>query len=533
MLNFEMERNQSSIIKVIGVGGGGSNAVNHMFRSGITGVDFIVCNTDSQALESSPVPVRIQLGRNLTQGLGAGSVPEIGRKSAEESIEEMRSTLEGGTRMVFITAGMGGGTGTGAAPVIAAMAREMGLLTVGIISIPFTFEGLKRKRQAEQGILEMRRHVDTLLIISNEKVRELHGNLRMTEALGKADDILTTAAKGIAEIITVPGYINVDFEDIRTVMKGSGVAIMGTGIAEGENRAYKAVEMALQSPLLNDSEIKGASNVLLNVISGEDEVRMDEVEEITAFIQQAAGVNTDIIWGNSTDTSLGKAISVTVIATGFNARNPEFNGKQAMEGIIPPKTIHVLDDGHPVKPAAFPDIKPGQDMQSIKERSSSSVVDVETGLFDFELKTSNPFDVAPDEEPMEQAMNMELEIVEPEAGVEAHVEEEAVESQVLASIPASQPIVMNENRIAAPAHGQNSRSEGRINKLREMSMKLKSPGGLQELENQPAYMRKNVKLADTPGSEEPHVSRYTLDGDGNSRSTDINTNNSYLHDNVD
>ena len=321
MLKFDSPKNQSSIIKVLGVGGGGSNAVSHMFNQGIQGVDFFICNTDAQAMEASPVPSKIQLG---SKGLGAGSLPSVGKESAIENIEDIKQILEKNTKMLFITAGMGGGTGTGAAPVIAETARNMGILTVGIVTIPFLFEGRKRKLQAEAGIEELRRNVDTLLVISNDKLREVHGDLKLSEAFQKADNILTIAAKGIAEIITVTGYINVDFEDVKTVMKDSGTAIMGSAVAEGEDRALKAVEEALSSPLLNDNRIKGADNILLYIASGEEEeIRMSEVTEITDYIQKEAGQSAEIIWGNGKDSSLGKKISITLVATGFSAdRDP-------------------------------------------------------------------------------------------------------------------------------------------------------------------------------------------------------------------
>src|ERR1017187_3169280 len=295
---FEFAKEKSSIIKVIGVGGGGSNAVNHMFKQGIKGVDFMVCNTDAQALEISPVPNKIQLGPSLTEGRGAGSMPEVGKNAAIENLDEIRKILENNTKMVFITAGLGGGTGTGAAPIIAALAREMGILTVGIVTVPFTFEGKKRKSQADIGLDELKNNVDTLLIICNDKLRDMYGNQKLSEAFAKADDILTVAAKGIAEIITVTGYINVDFEDVKTVMKDSGVAIMGSAIAEGEDRAILAIEQALTSPLLNDTNIHGARHILLNVASGISEVRMDEIDTITDYIQREAGLTAELIWGN-------------------------------------------------------------------------------------------------------------------------------------------------------------------------------------------------------------------------------------------
>ena len=304
-MEFDLLRDQPSIIKVIGVGGGGSNAVNHMYRQGIKGVEFIICNTDAQALEMSPVPNKIQLGLSLTDGRGAGSIPEVGRNAAIESIEDIRRLLLNNAKMVFITAGMGGGTGTGAAPIIAQAAREMGILTVAIVTIPFEFEGKKRKQQADDGIEQLKKSVDSILIIRNQKLREMFGNLNLSEAFANADNILTTAAKGIAEIITVTGYINVDFEDVKTAVQNSGVAIMGSAIAEGDNRAVKAVEQALSSPLLNDNNIKGARYILMNIASGSKEVTMDEIGDITDYIQDQAGLTADIVWGNCHDEGLG------------------------------------------------------------------------------------------------------------------------------------------------------------------------------------------------------------------------------------
>ncbi len=281
IMNFDLTLNSGSIIKVIGVGGGGGNAVNHMYHQGIRDVDFMVWNTDAQALINSPVPYKVQLGSSLTEGRGAGNKPETGRDSAIENIEDVKKILSNNTKMVFITAGMGGGTGTGGAPVIAQAARELGILTVGIVTIPFRNEGRRRIKQAIEGITAMEAHVDSLLVINNERIREMYGDSRISDAFAKADNILTTAAKGIAEIITVPGYINVDFADVETVMRNSGVALMGTGIASGVNRAVVAVEEALNSPLLNNNDIMGARNILLNITSGIDEITMDEIGDIT------------------------------------------------------------------------------------------------------------------------------------------------------------------------------------------------------------------------------------------------------------
>ncbi|MGC8803096.1 MAG: cell division protein FtsZ, partial [Bacteroidales bacterium] len=287
LIQFEIQKHQSSIIKVIGVGGGGGNAVNHMFRQGIKDVDFVVCNTDAQALANSPVPVKVQLGSSLTEGRGAGNKPDIGRQAAIENLQDIIDILSHNTKMVFITAGMGGGTGTGAAPVIAKTAREMGILTVAIVTVPFRFEGQLRINQAIDGINELEKYVDSLLVIHNEKLREIYGNLKISEAFAKADDVLTIAAKGIAEIITVHGYVNVDFADVQTVMSNSGVAILGSARARGENRALEAIQQAINSPLLNNNDIRGAKSILLNITSGEDEVSMDEVGIITDYVTNA------------------------------------------------------------------------------------------------------------------------------------------------------------------------------------------------------------------------------------------------------
>ncbi len=317
-VTFQFAKNPGSIIKVVGVGGGGGNAINYMYSQGIQDVDFMVCNTDAQALANSPVPVKLQLGSTLTEGRGAGNKPEVGKQAALENIEDVKKTLQANTKMVFITAGMGGGTGTGATPVIAEACHEMGILTVGIVTIPFRNEGRRRIRQAVEGIQELEGHVDSLLVINNERIREMYGDFPISEAFAKADNVLATAAKGIAEIITVPGYINVDFADVETVIRNSGVALLGTGIAEGEGRGLIAVEEALNSPLLNNNDINGAKNILLNVTSGKSEITMDEIGEITDFIQDKAGYEADLIWGNGVDERLDNKISVTVIATGFS-----------------------------------------------------------------------------------------------------------------------------------------------------------------------------------------------------------------------
>src|SRR6188508_3396035 len=316
---FEIPKHNhtKSIIKVIGVGGGGSNAVNHMYKLGIKDVEFVVCNTDNQALNSSPVPHKLQLGVNLTEGLGCGANPEVGRAAALESKDQIREMLAG-TKMVFVTAGMGGGTGTGAAPVIAKIAKDMDILTVGIVTAPFSFEGKKKMGQASIGLESLRQNCDTVIVILNDKLREIFGNLSIGQAFAQADNILTTAAKGIAEIITLAGYVNVDFQDVRTVMYNAGPAVMGTAETKGEHRALKAAEGALSSPLLDNRDIMGAKKILLSIISGvEAELQMDELTEITEYIQEQAGEEAEMIFGHGVDPDLGDRIRVTVIATGF------------------------------------------------------------------------------------------------------------------------------------------------------------------------------------------------------------------------
>jgi cell division protein FtsZ len=338
-ISFDLPKNQSNVIKVIGVGGGGSNAINHMFKQGIKGVDFVVCNTDSQALQNSPVPNKIQLGVNLTEGLGAGANPEVGQQSALESMEDIDKLLDSNTKMIFITAGMGGGTGTGAAPVIAQMAKEKDILTVGIVTIPFQFEGKVRSEQAMSGVERLRKQVDSLIVINNNKLREVYGNLGFKAGFSKADEVLATASRGIAEVITHHYTQNIDLKDAKTVLSNSGTAIMGSAIAEGENRAKDAIVSALDSPLLNDNKITGAKNVLLLIVSGSTEITIDEIGEINDHIQAEAGYNANIIMGVGEDESLGDSIAVTIIATGFNVEQ-----QKEIVNAEPKKIIHSLEE---------------------------------------------------------------------------------------------------------------------------------------------------------------------------------------------
>jgi cell division protein FtsZ len=526
MMKFDLPQDNSSIIKVIGVGGGGSNAVNHMYKQGIKGVDFIVCNTDQQALDISPVPLKIVLGVSLTKGRGAGSLPEVGKNAAIENIEEVKAILANNTEMVFITAGLGGGTGTGAAPIIAKAAKEMGILTVGIVTIPFGFEGKKRKLQADAGLEALKQNVDTLLVISNDKLREIYGNLKVTEAFGHADDILATAAKGIADIITTTLQINTDINDVKTVMKDSGVAIMGSAQAEGDSRALRAVEQAMASPLLNDSNIKGARYVLVNVTCGEDEITMDELGEITDYIQDEAGMTAEVIKGYGVDMSLGNKVNVTIIATGFNSKADV--GIQ-IERAPEKKVFSLMDEPKKVEPVVT---TVTSTITSTKTEEIKSTVKEEVNPADTaEHKTEEPFMFIKEEtvSKTEQATfefeitNISNSTTEEEPFLIANAAEEKVT-----------PPKEEENTIIAKVQTdeQLKKAQDRVAKLKELSFKLKSPNGLSELENEPAYKRRNINLDATPHSSESQVSRYTL-SENDEKKVEIKPNNSFLHDNVD
>ncbi len=482
---FDLPRDESPIIKVLGVGGGGSNAVTHMYNQGIVGVDFAICNTDAQAMETSPVPTRIQLGPNLTEGRGAGSKPDVGKRACEESIEEVKQYLTNNCKMLFITAGMGGGTGTGAAPIIAKTAQEMGILTVGIVTLPFTFEGRRRTSQGADGLSELKKAVDTLIVVSNDKLRQIHGNLSLSDAFSQADNILSTAAKGIAEIITVPGYVNVDFEDVNTVMRASGVAIMGTASAEGEDRAKRAVDDALHSPLLEDNDIRGARHILLNITSGNKEVTMDEIFEITEFVQEEAGYGTDLIWGNCFDENLGDKISVTVIATGFEHKHRVIN-----ESAKDKKIVVSLDDE--------PDNRPSPPKQK------SRLADI--GFDEPLISEENSFEFDNVRDTIERYQRHRYSYEEPYVRDEKKANEEEDKRKMY------------------------ERELKRRERLRSHNLKLNNPNTIIELENEPAYVRRGVQLDDVPDSSEEVYSKYTISDDDE---PEINSNNSFLHDNID
>lgn len=420
-ISFDLPKHQSSVIKVIGVGGGGSNAINHMYGLGIKGVDFVVCNTDSQALENSPVPNKVQLGVTLTEGLGAGANPEVGMEAAMENIEEIKSLLETNTKMVFITAGMGGGTGTGAAPVIAKAAKDLGILTVGICTIPFQFEGSMRKQQAEKGVESLRNNVDSLVVINNNKLREVYGNLGFKAGFAKADEVLATAARGIAEVITHHYTTNIDLRDARTVLANSGTAIMGSATASGEQRAGLAISRALDSPLLNDNHIRGAKNVLLLIVSGQQEITIDEIGEINDHIQMEAGGSANIIMGIGEDENLKDDIAVTVIATGFAA-----DQQVQVIGREPQKVVHTLEDEQELSNTVFerPLAKPDEDEDDIINAELARVSRQEgrpqPNLFDLHDEVEDeidelPRDIQPPILKSEFPAGMEEETEEPEA----------------------------------------------------------------------------------------------------------------------
>ena len=573
-MHFNLPQSSNSPIKVIGVGGGGSNAVNTMYQKGINGVDFIVCNTDAQALDISPVPRKVQLGATLTGGQGAGSLPEVGKNAAIESLDEVLNLLGTDTSMVFLTAGMGGGTGTGAAPVIAQACKERGILTVGIVTVPFLFEGRRRNQQATEGLEQMRAAVDTLLIIRNDKLRELFGNQTIRSAFANADQILCTAAKGIAEVITLTGEINVDMNDVNTVMRDSGRAIMGSGSASGQGRAAKAVTEALESPLLNDSDITGADHVLLNITFGTEEILMDEIMEITDHIQEAAGQTAEVIWGYGTDENLGEDLCVTVIATGFEGKDPEagatpstpkkhwLSGKDTTQAepevpTAPKSELTSTDEAPPAEPfllttehssaeEAAPadrlnwDVSaPQKELFPSAEQNIESEVPSDAHLNNLPLNqlnhaedTSTPEDSAPETAPE----------VTPEEGFVIYNLDDAPEPQDLtpeapqASEPAepaepkSQPSVQPSREAFAERQRQITRN------LADFKSKLNLPGRIADLENEPAYKRRNISIDDTPHSSESQMSRFQLneevDAEGNRR-FELRDDNSFLHDNVD
>lgn len=490
IMNFDLPVERSSIIKVLGIGGGGNNAVNHMFEKGIKDVNFVVCNTDQQALTKSQVPIKVQIGEALTEGRGAGSKPEIGKQAAIENIDDVLNALSGNTKMVFITTGMGGGTGTGATPVIAKACKEAGLLTIAVVTIPFKSEGKIRIRQAIDGVTELKDHVDSLLVINNEKLREIYGNQPVSTAFAKADDILTTAVKGIAEIITVTGYINVDFADVETVMKNSGVAIMGMGKAGGENRAIKAIEDALSSPLLNSNDVTGANSILLNIASGtgDHEITMDELGEITDYMYDSASDDALIIRGLSKDENLNEEICVTVIATGFES-NSIFQPYKARK----PSKVELLSNNNVIPSRIIPE--KGEDIFSVHEKHKDSIIS------DFEEESQGIINFSNEH---------------------------------------SSSLTEMSNRNADEVEESSEKPEATLRKVKHMQNILKREGlsnktmkeNIDTFEDVPAYVRRNLTIGLPDKASDSKLSKFTL-STGENNEPVLRENNAYLNDNVD
>ena len=556
IIDFNLPKNQSSVIKVIGIGGGGGNAINYMYENGIKGVDFAICNTDTQALEASPIPVKIQLGESLTNGLGAGSNPEVGKEAAMESIDRINELLDSNTNMLFITAGMGGGTGTGAAPVIAKAAMDKGILTVGVVTMPFETEGGRRHEHAKEGLEELRDNVDTLLVINNQKLLEVHGDLKLRQAFSKANEVLNTATKGIAEVITQHLTVNIDLSDARLVLQNSGTAIMGQAEAEGENRAVEAVKNALDSPLLNDNDIYGSKHVLLKIVTGdseEDEISMNELKLITDTIQKQAGNNVNIINGVGTDSSLGSKISVTVIATGFEPTEEEV---EVVVGIGEDETLDSINS-----------------QNSKKDLTSNSFVDdfSQQSMFDFEEDFDIEYseDELSEEEALENVLEPKFSDIEDEKVIKdnSSIEENELESKFSdienekvvvdnSSIEQNKVVLsldedlsedvtkivsnseeelvvddntkLNEHEIEKNEIASRKREE----KLKNISNILRTPSGLTNLIEEPAFKRNGIDLDNVPHSSESEISNHTLSLDEDNI-IQLKQNNSFLHDNVD
>lgn len=531
MINFEDPINQPSIIKVIGVGGGGSNAVNHMFMQGIQGVEFIVCNTDLQALNNSPVPNKIALGANLTKGRGAGNNPEKGKEAAIESIDEIKAVLSTDTEMVFITSGMGGGTGTGAAPVIAKVAKEMGILTVAIVTMPFTYEAQKRHEQAEKGINELKNYVDTILVICNQKLIEIFGDLPFTKAFAKADDVLSSAAKSISEIISDFYYVNVDFEDVKAVMKDGGVAIMGSAMAEGEDRARKVVYEALESPLLNDNSIRGARKILLNITSGDNDntITNKEIEIISDHIHSQAGKVDEFIYGIGINEALENRIKITIVATDFD-RNAIIN---TPIDYAPKEETIIIDLNEDSKPEVndFPTQKPIQEefeykvIETVSETKVEENEEFETEQTYIEFNTHETYSES--ENTIELTVENNMPVVnqtESQSDYIIHTFEteeriEEVQETKLAMnredySRVSQPIASSTNLSRKEQLKQYSQT------LRESSVDLQDVHNNIQKYDEPTYKRRNIQLPDTISSDESYISMKTLDVNPNEN--DIN-----------
>lgn len=583
-INFDLPKNRSNVIKAIGVGGGGSNAINHMFKQGIKGVDFVICNTDAQALNNSGVPNKIQLGVNLTEGLGAGANPDIGKQAALESCEDIIQMLQTNTKMVFITAGMGGGTGTGAAPIIAKMARELNILTVGIVTTPFEFEGKIRNEQAQIGLENLREHVDSLIIINNNKLRDVYGNLGFKAGFSKADEVLSTASKGIAEVITHHYTQNIDLKDAKTVLSNSGTAIMGAYKSSGENRAKEAISKALESPLLNDNKIFGAKNVLLLIVSGTNEITIDEIGEINDYIQDEAGNGANIIMGVGEDNELNDSISVTVIATGFDS-----DQQNQISNTEPQKIIHKLEEEnlfsqlhnseHKTIPIDDQNLEENiVDEKNVEENdleltNSEKIVHVlemdeyedqnilDEDDYDFETKESSFDDLSCTSDDNE-LLNGSMEDKNNENLVEwslfeKGIEEENKEDEVL--IDNSEKLKFDEGYVEFESKLNNSkennliessnkkndvlpeensisdfqklRSEERRLRMKEFNYKF-NKSKINDINDEPAFKRKGIDIDEVNNSEQQNISRTSLSED-ELNEVKIRKNNSFLHDNVD
>ncbi len=552
ILAFDLPKNQSSVIKVIGVGGGGSNAVNYMYKNGIDGVDFAVCNTDLQALEASPITTKIQIGAEITEGLGAGANPEVGRQAAEESIDRINELLESNTKMLFITAGMGGGTGTGAAPVIARAAREKEILTVGVVTVPFWTEGGYRKEYAEKGLEELRDHVDTLLVINNDRLIEVYGDLTLSQAFAKANEVLNTATKGIAEVISQTLMVNIDLNDAKRVLKDSGSAVMGQAYASGENRALDAIEAALDSPLLHDNNIKGAQQVLLKIVtgSGEKEIRMTELFSIKKHIQDVAGSNVNIIEGIGVEDCMDDEISVTVIATGFNVNKNigpakpitpkiyELEKDEQFNDAIDEKEIDVNSkDIQNSDSSNFQSNKSAN--ESIEEPQASLNFDDDEPVLNFESGEDGSEDltinltIGSDNDINEEDKNSSVEVRDEKGNKVIHSleTEESAEDVIFDLKDDIEKEEYTQINHGISAEQMALRSRQRMERLREITVKLRTPSGLTDLESEPAYKRRDVELDDISHSSDSDTSSYVL-GEDDDKNIGLKPNN-FLHDNVD
>ena len=550
LVRFDAPEEKPNIIKVMGVGGGGSNAVTHMFSEGITGVDFILCNTDDQALQKSPVENKLHIGDHA---LGAGNIPAVGRQAAEQTEDKIREVLKDDTKMLFITAGMGGGTGTGAAPVVARIARELGILTVGIVTLPFSFEGKRRQQQAAEGIAELRKNVDALLVISNDKLREEYGNMKLTEAFKKADDVLKIAAKGIAEIITVTGYVNVDFEDVNNVMRDSGKAIMGSGYATGEDRALRAVEEAVHSPLLDDSDITGAKNILVYITSGTEEVSLDEVTEINEYVQDATGKVAEVIWGNGEDMTLENGLRVTLIATGFGntevqreepkvhtfadnkIKDPE---KEVARTPIQPVIEEIVEEA-PAEDEIRVIIKheePQEAHKDIQETEEPTPTIKRYELYDDDDKSDDAKNKEEDNDDFRNDGDSGISVrrVAPEPSHDRNSSTSSFKKfdnpftsdDDDVDVPGFKNMVQTQPVQTKPAPTKQLDQKEMLRRQRFMSFNtdFKSQSNIENYENIPAYARMGMNLADN----DKELSHYSVN-----KESGLREDNSFLHDNVD